>query len=566
MRNIILLVMAMLKGNGLADLGGDRAKKKKKRKISGTGSIVMLTFAGLYMGVLAVVFVSSGFDFLKPLGLQSLILGMAISLIAFLVFFFGLFYVMSVFYFSKDIEKLLPLPITPGQLIAAKFLVTLTYEYIITLIILAPAMVTYGILEKSGILFFVYMTIAIILLPVIPLVMASLIVMLIMRVSPAARNKDRFTLVASILAIFVGIGMNFGIQSIMQNAGSSNFADILSQGADKISKISSGIFPGTYFINYVLVKPSGWDSLGMMILFVLITVLAVVILYGAGNLLYFKGVIGIGSSGSGGKKLSKAQFEESTASGSAFVTYIKKDIMVLLRTPIFFMNNVLMTFLMPVIMLVPLLMNSSSDQFQLSQLRELAKTTLFTGDMKIASFVLVGFFAFVTFTCGANGVSESAISREGNCAYLMKIIPMSYKNQIWAKISVGLILSVMGALLFLGIITALLTPPFWFVLICLATIPGAVLFPNIIGIVFDLYMPKIKWDNEQKAVKQNMNILYGILLVTVVIVLMVVAVVNIPFPFYGAAIFIIMVPLMVSFISALFVNRIVNGTMLQLDA
>lgn len=566
MRNIILLLMAMLKGNGLADLGGDRAKKKKKARISGKGSIAILGFAAIYMGGLAVIYVKSGFEFLKPLGLESLILGLAISVIAFLVFFMGLFYIMSVFYFSSDVEKLLPLPVKPGELLVAKFLVTLVYEYMVTVIILAPAMVTYGILNNSGVLYYVYMTVGILLLPIIPLILASVIIMLLMRFSPAARNKDRFTLIASVFALLVGFGISFGMQAVLSNSDAANFGEILSASADKISRISSSIFPGTYFVNYALAKPEGWDSFGMILAFIAITAIACAALYALGNLIYFKGVIGIGSSGSKGRKLSTKEMDESTVSGNAFVTYVKKDIMVLMRTPIFFMNNVIVNFLLPVFMVVPLFMQSSENGLQISKLREIAKTTLFTGDLKIASYILVGFFAFITFTCGTNGISESAISREGNCAYLMKIIPMSYRHQIWAKITVGIIMSVLGSLLILVMVVALVTPPLWFDLLLLAIIPGAVLLPNITGIVFDLYMPKIKWDNEQKAVKQNMNVLYGILVSTVIIALMAAAIVTIPFTFPVAALFIIFVPLILALLSAQYVNSIINRTMMQLAA
>ncbi|MHB1485102.1 MAG: putative ABC transporter permease subunit [Saccharofermentanales bacterium] len=565
MKNIFLLVMAMLKGNGLASLGGDRAKKKKRR-LGVTGSIIAIIFAGIYMGGLSVVYVVSGFDFLKPLGLQSIILGLAISIIAFLIFFFGLFYVMSVFYFSSDIEKLLPLPITPGQLLSAKFLVTLAYEYLVTLILLLPAMVTYGILEKSGILYYIYMIIITILLPVVPLVMASLIVMLIMRFSPAARNKDRFTLIAGTLAVLGGFGLSFGMQAILRNTESADFSTILSNSADKIARISSSVFPGTYFANYALTKPEGWVSFGMVIAFILLSLVASALLYLAGNLIYFKGVIGIGSSGSKGKVLSGVQIEESAASGNAFITYLMKDIKVLVRTPIFFINNVLMIFLMPVVMIVPMFMNSSSDTFQISQIRKLAETTIFTGDLKIASFILLGFFGFITFVCGVNGISESAISREGNCAYIMKIIPMSYRSQIWAKISVGILLSTLGSLLILVFFAVILVPPVWFIILCFATIPGAVLFPNISGIIFDLYMPKIKWDNEQKAVKQNINILYGILLPTAMIGVMAAIVISAKLPFAATAGFVIIFPLLMSLASSYYVNKITNKTMLQLAA
>ena len=50
------------------------------------------------------------------------------------------------------------------------------------------------------------------------------------------------------------------------------------------------------------------------------------------------------------------------------------------------------------------------------------------------------------------------------------------------------------------------------ILAVLAILPGALLLPNLTGIIFELYWPKLKWDNEQKAVKQNLNVVYGILL------------------------------------------------------
>jgi len=40
----------------------------------------------------------------------------------------------------------------------------------------------------------------------------------------------------------------------------------------------------------------------------------------------------------------------------------------------------------------------------------------------------------------------------------------------------------------------------------------AILFTSFAGIFIDLYNPKLNWDNEQKAVKQNMNLLYNMAL------------------------------------------------------
>ena len=48
-------------------------------------------------------------------------------------FFFGLFYVLGVFYFSKDIEFILTLPLQAWQILTAKFATVVVYEYLVCL-------------------------------------------------------------------------------------------------------------------------------------------------------------------------------------------------------------------------------------------------------------------------------------------------------------------------------------------------------------------------------------------------------------------------------------------------
>jgi len=38
------------------------------------------------------------------------------------------------------------------------------------------------------------------------------------------------------------------------------------------------------------------------------------------------------------------------------------------------------------------------------------------------------------------------------------------------------------------------------------------LFGNFVGIIIDLYNPKLHWDNEQKAVKNNLNLLLSMVI------------------------------------------------------
>ena len=41
---------------------------------------------------------------------------------------------------------------------------------------------------------------------------------------------------------------------------------------------------------------------------------------------------------------------------------------------------------------------------------------------------------------------------------------------------------------------------------------NALIFPALTGIIIDIKRPKLTWDNEQKAVKQNLNVLINMVI------------------------------------------------------
>ena len=75
--------------------------------------------------------------------------------------------------------------------------------------------------------------------------------------------------------------------------------------------------------------------------------------------------------------------------------------------------------------------------------------------------------------------------------------------------AMGVLVSAIPALILLVAAIVLLRPPFWFTLLMAIVLAGAVLLPNLMGILFDLARPKLHWTDEQKAVKQNVNVLYA---------------------------------------------------------
>ncbi|HPM00289.1 MAG TPA: hypothetical protein PLS45_10430, partial [Bacillota bacterium] len=150
MNRYMVLTGVMLKNFNLLNL---RLGKSGKNPIRGIllSLLIFAAFLPMMLGIGSLAMV--GYDVLFEIRQEGLILVTGFSISSLTIFFFGIFYVMSVFYFSKDIESLLPLPLKPSEILAAKFTVAMLYEYLTEAIFLGPILIGYGIASKAGLLY-----------------------------------------------------------------------------------------------------------------------------------------------------------------------------------------------------------------------------------------------------------------------------------------------------------------------------------------------------------------------------------------------------------------------------
>lgn len=102
-------------------------------------------------------------------------------------------------------------------------------------------------------------------------------------------------------------------------------------------------------IRFIVSGVSG-DILGIVI-YLAINIVAVVVFLLLAELMYFKGVIGI--SGAGSKKQRSVDFSK-TVKGlktrAVSLSYFKKEILILVRTPAYFMNCVVINLVWPILL------------------------------------------------------------------------------------------------------------------------------------------------------------------------------------------------------------------------
>lgn len=538
MKQSLLLAWTILRGNGLATIGSDARRKNRRFGRFGNFALFVLLFA--YMGGIISFSTSGLYRLLEPLSLQTMIVPLFLSAAVTVTFFFGALYAISVFYYSSDVEKLLPLPLRPEHIISAKLLVTAAYIELFILALALPGMIVYGVMSEAVWYFYPLVLLVLLVLPLIPLCLASILVMLLMRLTPLARNKDRFNTVSGLLVMVITLGIVFFTQSLSRDSG-TNLASMVEKSADELTRITSAIFPGTYQAATLLQKTGEVFPLAELALLLVFAAAAWILVMLAGRLLYFRGVIGLTNSAGTRKKMDTQSLAKASRQGKAWLSYMLKDLRILIRTPIFFMNNVLMNFLWPVIICIPLFTSSASPAAVLNEVRKQTSLLTVGSDTMIVNILCVT-FGLAAFVAGSNGITSSTLSREGKLLYIMKMIPMSYQRQLLAKISVGIFLGLAGTLTTLILVSVISLPPFWLLLAVLPILPGAAVLPSLAGVTFDLLWPKLHWDNEQKAVKQNLNVLLGMAATILLIAIAVVPVFLISSSWPAALLMLIIIP------------------------
>ncbi|MCL2203625.1 MAG: hypothetical protein FWB88_07560 [Defluviitaleaceae bacterium] len=473
----------------------------KESKWAGTLLWGVVALCMLPMGFLIYWMINDLYAFFAQAGQISLAVGITLNMGSILIFMLSLMAAPAIFYFSKDVEFILPLPVKPTQIVGAKFAVALIFEYLLAVVLVVIMFFALWGNVGAGMITF-NMLLAALTLPILPLIYSTVIIMLLMRFVRMVRDPDKYNWIVGLLSL--GFAVVFVIYS--QDMVTLDEESLLSMLMGE--PVAMTALNAVFFTNHLSALAVGAADFGTAVLLQLgslgVAVAGLVIFFMLAKALYFKGVIGLSESGAGGKKMTREDIMTGAVGQSIFKAYIMKEIRVLFRSPVAFMNCVLMVLFMPIILaisFVPLLTAGGDDT-----LMEVLAAVDFS-DPRIAAIALVAMAILSLTMSGAATITASAISREGRNFFVMKYLPVRYRTQLNAKAASGLIVIGVGlAIVFVPLFILFQPPVLLAVGGVLITLPAAV-FLNYLGLYFDLLKPKLDWDNEAEAVKQNMNIL-----------------------------------------------------------
>lgn len=201
------------------------------------------------------------------------------------------------------------------------------------------------------------------------------------------------------------------------------------------------------------------------------------------------------------------QLIEKSRQHSPAYSYFMKELRLLVRTPAFFTHSIVVNFIWPVFVFAAY--KIQSKEFTLKMLREAYEQNESSMQLLCIVFV-VGISAFIA---SLNSISSNAISREGKHFPFMKYIPVSYEVQWNVKTVVGIVFATAGVLVYMLPACVVIKVPIMHTLLYTLLCLLSVTFVSYMGIYIDSIQPKLVWDDEMSALRENYNMFYSMAIV-----------------------------------------------------
>jgi ABC-2 type transport system permease protein len=498
MRRFLTLVRAGLRSNfGLSLLRYRLFTEKKDRWLVPVFGLAALAVLPTIYGL--VLIVQRTYVALRPLGQERALLTMGILGGQLFILIFGLYYVISAFYFSRDLEFLIPLPLKPFEVMASKFAVIMINEYLTVMAIVLPVFFGYGLLAKGGPPYWLNGLLVYLLLPVIPLAVVSILVIALMRVVNISRKKDALILLGSVLLITLSLGLQFAMRRVGDaQINGQLVANFLAAPDSLVNRVGANFPPSIWATKAVA---GGFSASGLLnlALFAGTSLLLFAAILVLSEKLFYRGLVGLGEVSGRRRTLSRAQMSERVSSGFHPVRAIfAREWRIMNRTPIFLLNGTLVVLIIPVVFLLMATAGSGrGDAGSILKIMTSAQSLIVI--LASAGFMVV---------CGSlNGTSSSAFSREGAQFWISRVIPVAPKDQVAAKFLHSYLVSILGTLTASAVAVAILHLKASHLVVAagLSLVAGVLL--TAVGMIIDLARPLLDWTNPQKAIKQNLNVL-----------------------------------------------------------
>lgn len=382
--------------------------------------------------------------------------------------------IISTLYLASDTEMLICLPVTPNQLFISKALLIYIKEIAVNATIFCPIFFSLGFLGNFGAPFYLSIPIYLLILPILPITLASFLSIPIMAVMRFLKSRPTLSIII-ILALVAGILAGY----IALIGGFAETFNIANQQVETVRKINASILSvGSKMFIYIQLAHAmmGFKGWYFIPVFILIAAALALVTVAVIRPLYFNTAMTTRENTVREKGRVK-KFKKRTP----FLSLIEREILTIFRSPSEIFEYFLFTLLMPFIVF-------SYDKLLMSLTVNQAGVNMIAG----SHVMIVAIMAMLS-----NIVSASAISREGSNFHSSKTIPVDYFRQVFAKFTFNVIFTVSALLV--TMVVSFFIYPLWQIILGTVAVIFAAIGHIAWSIDMDIKSPSINMQGDEHA-------------------------------------------------------------------
>ena len=210
-RNIVELTKILFKNSFQISYILDKKTNKINKKSPFVWLFVILTIAISYITYLLL-------DLLQDVGQQQIFLNLFPPILMILMAFQVALASTNIYYFSKDLELVLPLPIKSDELLIAKFNILILNLYFLEIIFIIFPLIIYGIMTLANIFYYLFLFLFLLIFPFFPALIVSIITMILMKFSKFIKNKNVFQIIITLIFIIFVFIIEISFSNIIINS------------------------------------------------------------------------------------------------------------------------------------------------------------------------------------------------------------------------------------------------------------------------------------------------------------------------------------------------------------
>lgn len=422
------------------------------------------------------------------------ILYMCISISQILIFLSNFSKVNSYVFRCKDFDLLNSLPVNSKEIVFSKIFIIYINSLVISLSLLLTSYIAYSIVDEFNVLYFLLTLISGFILPIIPIIISSFIAFFVGYLNINKKVKSfiiyLFYFIITIIMVVMYINvLKFDTEDIV------NQVSTIKQYFIKMWPFSKIIFNSIYNIQ---------ENNGLYLLIYTLISISLFILY---IFIVSKYYISFNSS-SFEKKVSKENKDIFKAK-KPLKSLVIKELRAYLDVPAFIFNTIpgpILSIISVIIISIFVVKNNYIIGF-----KEL-DSLLNNGNIVLKDF-FIGVLCFVV--CILNQVTtitSSSISLEGKTINVYKSLPISYREIVISKIFINFLLFGLSSLISIIMVIIINRVNIINSILIILIVLISALFSSILGLLCNLYFPKLNYVNKIQVVKQGFAVLLNMIL------------------------------------------------------